>query len=153
MKMAEQVACFFWITLAVSVCWGSFILKLGTPSEPGSGFLPFGTAFLLGILAIVHLIKVTFRQGPQDRAGAFIGEVNWKRGLWIVASLLLYTFLLPHLGYLVATFFLMLVLFSLYERKKWWILLVMTVLVNGISYVVFHNWLKVQFPMGFWGFG
>ncbi len=153
MKVGEQVACFFWITLAGFVCWGSFSLKLGTPSEPGPGFLPFGTAFLLGILAVVQMIQVTFGQRPEDRGSAFAGTLQWKRGLWIVASLLLYAFLLPHLGYLVTTFFLLMVLLSLYERKKWWLLLLMTVLVNGISYVVFHNWLKVPFPMGFWGLG
>jgi putative tricarboxylic transport membrane protein len=153
MRLAEQIACFFWVALAMAVCWGSFNLKLGTPSDPGSGFLPFGTGLILGIMALGHWITVTFRQRPKEDAAGFIGEVNWKRSLWVVGSLLAYVLLLPYLGYLLTTFLLMLILFSVYERKKWWILLIMTLLVSGVSYGVFHNWLKVQFPLGLWGIG
>jgi putative tricarboxylic transport membrane protein len=153
MRTAEQVACLFWIALSLALCLGSIHLKLGTPSDPGSGFLPFGTGILLGILALVHLVQVTYRQRDQDAAAAFIGAVNWKRGLWVVASLLGYILLLPRLGYIITTFFLMLVLLSVYERKKWWFLLVLTGLVSGLSYLIFHDWLQVQFPMGILGIG
>jgi hypothetical protein len=47
----------------------------------------------------------------------------------------------------------MLVLFSVYERRKWWVVGTSTLLVIGITYLVFHHWLKVQFPVGFLGIG
>ncbi len=147
MKRAEQVTCIFWLALAGSVCWGAFQLNLGIPSEPGSGFLPFGTGLLLGILALVHLVQITFRK--TEKQESFLGEVRWKRGGSLVFSLFFYVLLLPWLGYIVATFLFMLVLFSLYERRKWWVVGSLSLLVIGVTFLVFHHWLKVQFPPGF----
>ena len=47
----------------------------------------------------------------------------------------------------------MLVLFSLYERKKWWVVCGMTLIVIAVTFLVFHHWLKVQFPSGFFRIG
>ena len=151
MKKAEQIAALFWIAMAGAVCLGSLKLRLGTPSEPGSGFLPFWTGALLGGLALVHLVNVTVRKGEGGEGDAPAAKMNRKRAWAVVASLLAYAVLLSYCGYLVTTFFLMIVLFSLYERRKWWILLGATALLVGCSYLVFHNWLLVQFPRGFLG--
>jgi putative tricarboxylic transport membrane protein len=148
MRAAEQIACLFWILISVGVCVGAIGLKLGTPSAPGPGFLPFGTGALMGILSVAHLLKVTF--APADTgANRFLGtELNWRRSLAAVLSILFYALLLPHLGYLLTTFLLMVVLFSLYERRNWWRIGLASILVIGVTYLVFHIWLKVQFPSG-----
>ena len=151
MKKAEQITCLFWLVLAGALCAGSIRLKVGTPSEPGSGFLPFGTGFLLGILALVHLVQIT--SGKNEKEEPLLGEVRWKRGAWVVASLLTYALLLPFLGYLLTTFFFMAVLFSLYDRRNWWVAGGASLLVIAVTYLVFHHWLKVQFPAGFFRIG
>src|SRR5512143_2089051 len=143
MKRAEQITCLLWLALAVCLCTGSYRLNVGTPSEPGSGFLPFGTGLLLGVLAFVHLARITLRKAEREE---FLqGEFQWKRGAWVVGSLLLYSLLLPRLGYLITTFLFMAVLFSVYERKKWWVVGSASLLVIALTYLVFHHWLKVQF--------
>jgi len=149
MRRAEQITCLFWLVLAGAVCGGGLGLKVGTPSEPGSGFLPFGTGLLLGVLALVHLFRIRFRKIATAETESFLGEIRWSRGLYVVASLFLYALLLPRLGYILTTFLLMLVLFSVYERKKWWMVGTLTLLVIALTYLVFHTWLKVQFPPGF----
>jgi putative tricarboxylic transport membrane protein len=151
MKRAEQITCLFWLVLAGALCAGSIQLKVGTPSEPGSGFLPFGTGFLLGILALVHLVQSTFRKDEKEES--LLGEVRWKRGACIVGSLITYALFLPLLGYLLSTFFFMAILFSIYERKKWWAVGGSGLLVVIFTYFVFHHWLKVQFPSGFFRIG
>jgi hypothetical protein len=151
MKRAEQIACLFWLVLAGALCAGSIQLKVGTPSEPGSGFLPFGTGFLLGILALVHLIQMSFRKGEKEEP--LLGGVRWKRGAWVAGSLILYSLFLPLLGYLLSTFFFMAFLFSIYERKKWWVVGGSGLLVVLTTYFVFHHWLRVQFPAGFFRVG
>jgi putative tricarboxylic transport membrane protein len=151
MRRAEQITCLFWLVLAAVVCAGSLRLNVGTPSEPGSGFLPFGTGFLLGILALAHLAQVTFRKDEKEEP--LLGEVRWKRGACVAGSLLLYALLLPLFGYLLTTFFFMATLFSIYERKKWWVVGSSGLLVVIVTYLVFHHWLKVQFPVGFFRIG
>ena len=151
MHRAEQIACVLWLVLAVFLCLGSYRLNVGTPSEPGSGFLPFGTGLLLGVLALVHLAQINFRKAPKEEA--LLGEVRWKRGACVAASLLLYALLLPRLGYLLTTFLFMAVLFSIYERRKWWVVGGASLLVIALTYLVFHHWLKVQFPVGIFRIG
>lgn len=152
-RRAEQIACLFWIVLATALCIKAVGLKLGTPSDPGPGFLPFGTGALMGILAFVHLLKVS---GPAAEAAA--GEplwkgLRWKRCLSVVLAVLCYAVLLPHLGYVVTTFFFMLLLFSLYGRRRWWLVVIGSLIVIGVTYFVFHTWLQVQFPTGILGIG
>ena len=151
MRRAEQITCLVWIAMAVAMCVGSVGLELGSSAEPKSGFLPFWTASLLGILALVHLINITVGRGAPAKAAAFLGEVRWKRGLWVVVALFAYTLLLEFLGYLIATFLLLLTLFSLYERKRWWLSVLLSGVAVGISYVVFRGWLTVQLPLGLLG--
>jgi hypothetical protein len=153
MRRAEQIACLFWIIVSLSVCTGAIGLKLGTPSDPGPGFLPFGTGALLGILALVHLLKVSVAISKGESEEFLWQEVKWRRSISVVLAVLVYALLLPHLGYLIATFILMVVLFSLYDRRKWGIVVPASLLVIGITYLVFHVWLKVQFPSGFFRIG
>jgi len=151
MRRAEQITCLFWLALAGALCVASIQLKVGTPSEPRSGFLPFGTGLLLGILALFHLVRITFRKDEKEEP--LLGKVRWRRGACVVASLVIYALLLPLLGYLLSTFFLMAILFSIYERKKWWVVGSAGLLVVLVTYLVFHHWLKVQFPAGFFRIG
>jgi putative tricarboxylic transport membrane protein len=153
MQRAEQFICFIWIGLAIWVCGGSLRLETGTFSDPGSGFLPFGTGALLGILAIAHFLNITFRYPEKRAAGLPWKDVHWENGVYVIIALLAYVFLLPRLGYLLDTFLLMFFLFRVLERKKWWTVLIGTTLVIGATYLIFGVWLMVQFPKGFLGVG
>jgi len=153
MKKAEQIICLLWIALAIGVCSGSFNLKLGTVSEPGPGFLPFGAAALLGIFAAIHLVNLTLKPASQEKMELPWVHTRWEKGLYIVIALLAYTLFLPGLGYLLDTLLLMLFLFTILERKKWWVVLAYSLLVIVVSYLVFAVWLMVQFPRGFLGIG
>ena len=151
MRRTEQIISLFWIGFATVVCAGSLRLELGTFSDPGPGALPFGAAALMAILAAAHLANVTFRQGLHEDARSSWANIRWAKGLCVVIALFVYFFLLPILGYLIATFLLMVFLFGVLERKKWWAVLLGACLVIGITYLVFEVWLMVQFPKGFLG--
>ena len=153
MKRAEQLISFIWILFAIWVCAGSLRLEMGSFSDPGPAFLPFGTGALLGILAIAHFLNSTFRYPRKEAAVLTWSNVHWEKGVYAILALLAYSLLLSSLGYLLDTFWLMFFLFRVLERKKWWVVLMMTTLVIGITYVVFGIWLMVQFPKGFLGIG
>lgn len=153
MLIAERVACLFWMALSLLVGMGSYRLGLGTPQEPESGFLPFWTAVLLCLLAIVHFIRL----GSPASKGIYSGELkwgeHWKRVAILILTLSAYAIGLPTLGYLAGTSLLMIALFSLYERRKWWIVLGFSLLVIGLTHLVFYSWLKIQLPKGILGIG
>jgi putative tricarboxylic transport membrane protein len=153
MRRAEQITCFFWIFISLFICMGAVGLKIGSPSDPGPGFLPFGTGALLGLLALAHLLKVSIAPVSKESPENLWRGLKWQRSFSVALAVFFYALLLPHLGYLIATFFLMAILFSLYDRGRWGVVALSSTLVIGVTYVVFHVWLKVQFPAGFFRIG
>jgi len=136
--------CLLFVGLVLSVA--SLRLGLGVPTEPGPGFLPFGTGVLLFSTSIVGLLKS--RKGRQTQKGGAFG-VTVKRGIMGVALALVgYAFALPRLGYLLSTFLLMVFLFSLVEHRKWVGILLKATIVTMATYLIFEKWLSCQLPQG-----
>ena len=147
MKNAERIIDFLWIGLAFGVCFTSVRLGVGSPSDPGPGFLPMGTGAMMGILAAAHLLTSLRKpdsQGPEP----LWANVRWGKVACVIAALLIYALLLEKVGYLIDTFLLMIFLFSILERKRWWVVLSGSLVVIGITHLVFNKWLMVQFPTG-----
>lgn len=151
MRLAEKIACLFWLALSVGVAAGSYKLGLGTPQEPESGFLPFWTAILLCILTIAHFRQLIVPHRKSDIPEMLkVGE-HWKRLVGLITTLTIYAIVLSTLGYLLSTFFLMTILFSLYGRRKWWVVTGASVLVVAVTYIIFNFWLTIQLPKGLLG--
>ena len=153
MRGIEQTISLFWIALAIWVCIGSLGLDIGTFSDPGPGFLPLGTGALLGIFAMAHLVNVRLQRQEKETLESPWTNIRWKNAVFVVIALSSYAFLLPRLGYLIDTLFLMFFLFMILQRKKWYVILMYSLLVIGFSYFIFAVCLMVQFPKGFLGVG
>jgi putative tricarboxylic transport membrane protein len=147
MNRTEKIICLFWLGIAIFVCVGSIKLHLGSFPEPGPGFLPFGAALFLGILALIQFMRVTLRPPEESEESPWAG-IDPKKAIYIIVSLFLYAFLLPWLGYILATFFLMLFFFTFLKKMPWWIVISYTIAVIVISYLLFDVWLMVQLPKG-----
>ena len=61
----DKATSIFWLFIAVIVSVASFRLGLGKLSTPGSGFMPFGAAVLLGMLSIVCFLQAGGRKNRQ----------------------------------------------------------------------------------------
>jgi hypothetical protein len=59
-----------------------------------------------------------------------------------------FTLLLKGFGYVVAAFFLMFGMLSVYDPSRWRIHLFSAAGAALLSFLVFHTWLGVQFPRG-----
>jgi putative tricarboxylic transport membrane protein len=151
MRLAEAIASFFWLTLSIALGAGSYQIGLGTPQEPESGFLPFWTAVLLGVLTIVHFIRTVYSDKSGQAAASVEWGKHWKRLIIVVIALTLYGVTLSFLGYVISTFLLLMVLFSVYGRRKWWVVVGASVIVVGITVIIFSYWLTIQLPQGLWG--
>jgi len=130
---------------------GSYRLGLGTPQQPESGFLPFWTAVLLCLLAVVHFIRLTILASKNHTLAKLQWGEHWKRVIGLTLTLFIYGISLPIFGYLTTTFLLMAALFSLYKKRKWWVLLAASLLVIGITHLIFSVWLNIQLPNGILG--
>jgi putative tricarboxylic transport membrane protein len=140
----------FWLVLSIAVCLESRRLNVGRVHAPGPGFLPFYTAILLGILALTSLVQtLKVAEGP---ASEIWGGVRWLKLGLMLASLFLYTLLFSLLGFVLATFLLLLVLFRVIEPYGWRMVLISSVLTIAGTYFFFVVLLESRLPQGFLGF-
>jgi putative tricarboxylic transport membrane protein len=140
----------FWLALAVPAAMEAYRLHVGSVHAPGAGFLPFYAAILLGVLAVVSLVQdLREKTGP---ASELWGGVRWGKWIAMVAALFIYVALLERLGFMLATFLLMLVLFRLLEPYRWTTVLLFSLLTMGSAYVFFVVLLDSRLPVGPLGF-
>ena len=151
MKTLDQTSSLFWLLVSIAVFVESLRLGIGDLHNPGRGFLTFGASGILGILALVLLLQASLREKESERASLFAGKM-WARILFVLIVLWLYAWAMPTVGYLTGTFFLMLLLFWVLEKKKIGWVFVSSALSTLLTYVVFSKWLNCQFPDGFFGF-
>ena len=151
MKTHDQRSSLFWLLLSISIFIESIRLGIGTPGNPGMGFMSFGASGLLGILSVFLFVRSSSRKEKAAPTPLFSGKF-WKRSLFVLVSLALYSRLLPVAGFLISTFLLMTLLFWILERKKVWLVFVLSILTTGITYYVFSIALNCQFPSGLFGF-
>jgi putative tricarboxylic transport membrane protein len=78
--------------------------------------------------------------------------MSWGKVVLVLSLLLIYALLLPILGYLIATFGLIIFLFGIVGKTKIWIKIVAGIITVLATYMVFCVWLEVQLPKGILGF-
>ena len=150
MKRTYVIVNIFWLVLSTAVCVESWSLKVGGLHNPGPGFLPFYTAILLGLLALISLLQTLKEsEGP---ASEIWGGIQFGKLAILLGTLFLYVFLLDRLGFLLGTFLLLLVLFRIVEPYGWKTILLSSLLTIGGMYLFFVILLESRLPRGFLGF-
>jgi hypothetical protein len=150
MKSPDRTSSLFWLLVSLSVFFESLRLGVGTPKNPGMGFVTFGAAGILGLLSIILFLRTFIQKGETKAPPLFAGKL-WKRILFVLVLLIAYSRVMPILGYLISTFLLMTLLFWILERKRIVWVLVSSVLTTLLTYFVFSKWLNCQFPDGLFG--
>ena len=136
----------FLMVLSGAVISEAFELEIGTPGSPGSGFMIFGTAAALGILAL-HLFIKSLLSGKRKAEEAPERTHRWRVVSVIVANIL-YIMILEPVGYLLGTFLLMGFLFRVSEKGKWFSSLWGAALTSFVSYLLFSRLLGLNLPRG-----
>lgn len=150
MRKTYLFANLFWLALAGFAAAEAWRLKVGGLNTPGPGFLPFYAAILLGTLSLVSLVQdLREMSGP---ASELWGGVRWVRWAVMVAALFIYVAVLEWLGFMAATFLLMLVLFRLLEPYRWTTVVLFSLFTMASAYVFFVVLLDGRLPVGVLGF-
>jgi putative tricarboxylic transport membrane protein len=136
-----------WIIFSGATAAESWRLGFGSFMRPGPGFVPFLAAALLGVLAVVGLIQSVPAKSPGKAAGGFDGR-GLLRVLLLIAALAVYVLLWDFLGFLAATFLVLLLLYRAVEPLRWRTVLVASVLTLAGTYVMFSTLLGARLPVG-----
>jgi putative tricarboxylic transport membrane protein len=152
MDLRDLLSGLFWLVISGFVCLESARLGTGTLNYPGAGFIPFWSGVILGILAILVIVRGGLKRKGERRITDLWTGVSWGKVIWILFSLFLYCLLLPTMGYIITTFGLMVFLLSIMDRSKAWIVAVSASIIISVSYLGFHILLDARLPKGVFGF-
>lgn len=134
----------FFLIISLIIIYESIRVELGTFLSPGSGFLSFGIGIVLGGLSIVLILKELRFRLPTKKS---IRPVSIRVILALI-SLFIYSLLMEHLGFLIPTFFLVMILFQLGQKRKWLLTIGISLIVTFSAYFIFGSLLHVYFPKG-----
>ena len=136
-----------WLAVAIFALLSSIRLGVGALRHPGPGFLLFWASIFFAFSTFLLVATDFVTKKKTVRLAESWKDVRWGNVVIVVVSLILYTFVLTKLGYLLATLGLMIVLFGV-GRMKPWVLMMSSVLTVVLSYFIFYVFLKVPLPRG-----
>jgi uncharacterized membrane protein YbhN (UPF0104 family) len=140
----------FWLALSIFVVYMALELGVGPFSNPGPGFVLFWSSLIFGILSIILVIKAILGKGGARRLSDPWRDLKWKNVLITVIALFLYASFLTAIGFLLMTFGVMVLLYSLGKPKPW-ITVTGAFVTIVLAYTIFHFALQIQFPRGVLG--
>ena len=136
------------MAFSIFICVGSVRLKIGTFHNPGTGFFPFLAGVVFGILSLVLLIQSLV---AKERVDAVLGKVRWKNVILVLICLFVYAVVLERLGFMISTIFFIGILLRVIEKKRWSLVILISVSATLVFWVIFQFWLQSQLPKGVLG--
>jgi len=150
MKKYDLIGGIVWLALAILVLNDSRDLGVGKLRQPGAGLFPLLTGALLAIFAILLLGEAVTKKsaGAAQEARVWDKDIRYVTLGIVLISLVLYVVLLDVLGFMVATFLFLLIMFKRVEPQAWTTAFVASAVAVFASYVVFEWGLESQLPEG-----
>lgn len=127
------------------VCYFSWRIGLGSPAEPGPGFMPFLAGLLLASLSFVLGVQVFL----SWTALSWETKIKWGNILSVIAAMGAYGFLLNRIGFVFVTFAFVTLLMKFIEPQTWRRAVLGGAISSVASYLLFETFLKSQLPRTF----
>uniref|UniRef100_B1XW09 DUF1468 domain-containing protein n=1 Tax=Polynucleobacter necessarius subsp. necessarius (strain STIR1) TaxID=452638 RepID=B1XW09_POLNS len=116
---------------------------MGTAAKMGPGYLPFYLGILMFLLGVLVAVKAFSAKAAIES----IPKFNWRIIAQITGAVVLYGFLLPRLGFLIAVVVLVFVAASASREFTWKGTTINAAFLVTFTYSVFVLGLKLQFPL------
>lgn len=132
------------IAVGLGFAWGATNYSFGSSARPGPGYFPFGLGILLAVLgAFVLFSALTIETENGDPVGKFA----WKPLGFIVGTVAVFGWSLPHLGMFIALPILVVVAAFAGDEFHWGEVLLNAVILTIGSWVIFIWGLKLTIPL------
>lgn len=134
--MAEKYMGYFWGLFCCAYFYAATGLSFGSSWAPKAGFLPIlaGSTGVFLAAIILRTIARTEQEGP----------VNWRKFVFWLIGLVFYTALWYFLGYLAATFCMMLYFLKVTDTPGWSRPLLLSSATALIFYLLFSRFLGIK---------
>lgn len=145
-RTATTVTAVIFLVIALTYSWQALSYSVGTPAQPGPGLFPIMIGALF-VVAAVGLLVETRRGRSEDVVHWPYPRYALRLVLVLVASVL-YLVLLPIIGQLLAGALLCALLLIALNMRRWWVVLIVSVVSSVTIYVLFSTVLGVPLPRG-----
>lgn len=153
MERSEILVSIICICVGVSIIYGSYLLHLGKFYNPGSGLFPFLVGCVIVFLSLLHItVQLLKPKGKEEGAASWPDRKGWKQVGKVFFSLIIYTFCLEHLGFLLCTFLIMIFLLRIIAFRGLIFSIITSLAISVCSYLIFEVWLSMGLPKSFAGF-
>jgi putative tricarboxylic transport membrane protein len=147
MKRTYLITHAVWLVLALAVAAEAGRLGFGSFSRPGPGFLPFLAGVALAALALLAFVQTALAPPAADAKSGFRRADLIRIGT-VAGLLFLYVFLWESIGFLTATFLLLLFLFRCIEPLRWRTVFTAASVTLAFTYILFSVLLGARLPTG-----
>jgi drug/metabolite transporter (DMT)-like permease len=138
------------VVVGLVFAWGATNYQFGQSARPGPAYFPFGLGLLLAVLGAIVLFKaLTIETADGDPVGAFA----WKPLLFIVGTVALFGWALPHLGMFIALPTLVVVAALAGDEFHWGEALLNAAILTAASWIIFVWGLNLTLPLWPWFMG
>lgn len=151
MRSVKICCSLFWLLFSVVVSREAFRLPMGEMKDPGAGFFPLLVALVLGLLAVIAVFHA-FREQAGAPEAKSRERFRWWNLVVILAALIAYALTLETAGFLINTFWFMLLLLKVIEPQGWPKALLASLITAVVSELFFNVLLGAQIPTGILGF-
>ena len=151
MRPVKIYSSFFWLLFSVVMSLEAFRLPMGEMRDPGAGFFPLMVALATGLLAVIALFHA-FREQKEVREAHSPERFRWWNLAVILAALIAYALTLETVGFLISTFWFMLLLQKVIDPQTWTKALLASSITAIVSELFFNVLLGAQIPTGILGF-
>ena len=141
----------FWLLFSLITCIESYRLSIGSMSQPGPGFFPFGAGFIMLFLALAGLWQSLKKSGGKEQTNRD-EPVRWKSIVIILVATVVYAFSLETIGFLINTFLFMCILLKVVEPQTWKTSIIGGLIAAIAANIVFNVIFQAQIPSGILGF-
>ncbi len=146
MKNKDTVSSFILILVALLVCYSAKKISLWGPDGPGEGLFPFLGGLALMAFGSILFLQSYFKPQKSEKMGEGIRKIKL---LLYIGSLFAYFLLFEWMGFILTTFFFILIICKGAEKAPWKDSIIVSSLSTVLFYLIFYYFLDVPFPFGF----
>lgn len=136
-----------WLSIGAAITLLSSKYNMGTFSAPGPGALPFGLGIVFIVLSGALMFRSWRTMGVGEKSRAPFGP-KYRKVLLVLILLIISSFALESLGYLLTLFLLITISMFVMEPRRWLSALLLGASASLFSYTLFDLWLGVSLPAG-----
>lgn len=144
MKNPETIGSFILVLFALLMCYLSLNLSLWGDDGPGNGLFPFMSGLVLGLCGLFLFAKELLKTRTINESN----EIDKRKVLLYIFALLAYAILFKWLGFLLTTFFYILLMLKILEKGTWRSSLIISSLVTVILCLIFYVVMDIPLPFG-----